>query len=91
MCSPHGPVPLTAPLPHSPRSTHGLPAPAPPALTMARGPARPTSARALPATSAASIALLARATSLPRATQRPAHVASPSPPPSWLRAAPPSF
>lgn len=46
---------------------------------MARGPARPTSARARPATSAASIALPARVTSRLRAAQRPAHVASPPP------------
>lgn len=87
--SPHSlaaPVPLTATLPSQPR----CPRSPLPGLTMARGPARPTSARALPATSAASITLLAPVTSRPRAAQRPAYVISPAPP-YWLRAAPPSF
>lgn len=49
---------------------------------MTRGPARPTSARARPANSAASITLLARVTSCPRAANAP--LTSPRPPAAIL-------
>lgn len=44
---------------------------------MTRGPARPTSARARPANSAASITLLARVTSCPRAANAPSRRLAP--------------